>query len=41
MRELRLFNPWRGVVAAILVAAGAVVAVVYGIIAVVLLRDRR
>ena len=41
MRELRLFNPWRGVAAALLVACGAAVAVVYGIMAVVLLKDRR
>ena len=41
MRELRLFNPWRGVTAAALVAAAAVIAVVYGVMAVMLLRDRR
>jgi hypothetical protein len=41
MREYRQINPWRGVTAVALVAAATIVAVLYGIMAVLVLnRDR-
>ena len=40
MKELRLFNPWRGIAATALVGAAAAIAVTFGVMAALILRDK-
>ena len=41
MKELRLFNPWRGIAATALVGAAAAIAVTFGVMAALILRDKK
>ena len=41
MNELRLFNPWRGIAATALVGAAAAIAVTFGVMAALILRDKK
>ena len=41
MKELRLFNPWRGISATALVGAAAAIAVTFGVMAALILRDKK